>query len=75
MSKSFLVDLIVKCEALWEIADLPEFVSNASQFRNVIVVIAPECDALVLLSHRENSTIYKVVALFVEKPANHVQDK
>lgn len=45
------MNLIGKGEFGAEIAHLLEFVAYSSQLRDVVIVIAPECDALVLLSH------------------------
>lgn len=74
MFDGLLVNLISEGVFRAEIAHLLEFVTYSSQLRDVVIVIAPECDALVLLSHWENSTIDKLVAIVVEQPADHVHE-
>lgn len=66
------MDLVVKLVFLGQVAHFLELDPNPSQLRDVVVVLAPERQSVVLVSDREYDSVYDLVQLLLELAAHQV---
>lgn len=71
MVDGFLMHLVVKLELLRQLADLFELLAYSFDLGDVVVVVAPERDSVVLLSDAEDGSVDDLEV--VELAGHHVQ--
>ena len=75
MLNSFRVNLVAKGVLIRELAQFLELKPNSPQFRNIVIVLAPERHSVVLIPDRKYRSVDKLVRVFIEKSSYHVEDQ